>query len=246
VTAPLRVLLLGATSEIGTAIVQALALAPGSDVILAARDSAAAAMFAKTLPPSVTTAVEHFDARQPDTVAAVVEAAFARGAVDIVIPAFGQLGDEPTFEQRPADADELLAVNVVAQIRALLESARRLRAQGHGTIVVLSSVAAVRPRRGKVVYGTSKAALDAAARALTDSLTDTGVRVLLVRPGFVTGRMTAGMQPAPLATTPDRVAAAVVAGLAGSRSVVWVPPALRYLAMVLRLVPRPIWRRLRR
>jgi decaprenylphospho-beta-D-erythro-pentofuranosid-2-ulose 2-reductase len=245
-TVPVRVLLLGATSEIGMAIVNALPLPTGSDVILAGRDRAAVEAVAGTLPPGVTSIVEEFDALHPDTVTDVLDTAFARGAVDVAIPAFGVLGDQQLFEQRPAEADPLLTVNVVAQIRALLELGRRLRMQGNGTIVVLSSVASVRPRRANFVYGASKVALDSAARGLADSLSETDVRVLLVRPGFVIGRMTRGMRPAPLATTPAAVADAVTSALAARRRTIWVPPALRYLAVLLRMVPGPLWRRLRR
>jgi decaprenylphospho-beta-D-erythro-pentofuranosid-2-ulose 2-reductase len=96
------------------------------------------------------------------------------------------------------------------------------------------------------VYGAAKAGLDAFGRGLADALHGSGVRVLLVRPGFVTGRMTAGLPPAPLATTPDRVGAAVAGALAQGRSVAWVPRRLAVLAPLLRLIPRPAWRRLRR
>jgi decaprenylphospho-beta-D-erythro-pentofuranosid-2-ulose 2-reductase len=122
-----------------------------------------------------------------------------------------------------------------------------MRAQGRGTIVILSSIAAVRPRKASFVYGSAKAGLDAFGRGLTDALHGTGVRVLLVRPGFVTGRMTAGMSPAPLATTPSAVGAAVAAALARpGETVTWVPGSLRGLAAALRLVPRPVWRKIRR
>ena len=98
-----------------------------------------------------------------------------------------------------------------------------------------------------MVYGSAKAGLDAFARGLADSLHGTGVRVVLVRPGFVTGRMTAGMDPAPMATTPAAVGAAVAAALAGrGGKTVWVPRALAGLATALRLIPRPVWRRLSR
>ena len=106
--------------------------------------------------------------------------------------------------------------------------------------------AAIRPRRANFVYGATKAGLDAFARGLADSLHGSGVRLLLVRPGFVIGRMTRGLRPAPLATTPAAVGRAVAAGLARDAAVVWVPPVLRVFAVALRLIPRPIWRRLRR
>jgi short-subunit dehydrogenase len=131
----------------------------------------------------------------------------------------------------------------VTTIQAL---AGRMRARGSGTIVILSSIAAVRPRKANYVYGAAKAGLDAFGRGLADALHGSGVRVLLVRPGFVTGRMTAGMSPAPLSTTPAEVGRAVAGALSARSDIVWVPPALRLLSAGLRLVPRPLWRRLRR
>ena len=112
--------------------------------------------------------------------------------------------------------------------------------------MVLSSVAAVRPRKANFVYGAAKTGLDAFARGLADSLHGSGVRLLLVRPGFVIGRMTAGMPPAPLATTPAAVGAATAAALRAGESSVRVPAPLAGLAVGLRLVPRPAWRRVSR
>jgi short-subunit dehydrogenase len=96
------------------------------------------------------------------------------------------------------------------------------------------------------VYGSAKAGLDGFASGLTDALTGTRVRLLLVRPGFVIGRMTEGMSPAPLSSTPDTVADAVVAALARDREVVWVPGSLRWLSALMRVTPRALWRRLPR
>ena len=97
----------------------------------------------------------------------------------------------------------MIETNFTGHVTVLLAFGEAMRRRGSGTIVVLSSVAAVRPRKFNSVYGATKAGLDAFARGYADSLHGTGVRVLLVRPGFVTGRMTEGMKPAPLATTPE-------------------------------------------
>ena len=243
---PQHVLLLGGTSEIGLAAVRAMQLPAGSRVVLAGRDEAALKAASATLPVGVDVTIEIFDARDPAAAVEVVDRAFRRADVDVAVPAFGMLGDQPGFESSPASAAELLTVNTTSQVVVLLAVAARMRQQGHGTLVVLSSVAAVRPRRANFVYGASKSALDAAASGLSDSLHGSGVRVLIVRPGFVVGRMTAGMRPAPLSTTPEVVGRAVADALRDGRSAVWVPSALRLLAIAMRLVPRSMWRRLRR
>ena len=241
-----RVLLLGGTSEIGLAIVRALRLSAGSEVVLAGRDRDGLQAAAASL-PELTVRVESFDALEPDTLSDVIAGTFARGPIDIVVPSFGLLGDQREFERDPCTVDGFVAVNVTAQARALLDAARLLRAQGHGSLVVLSSIAGVRPRRANFVYGATKSAVDAVGQGLTDALAGTGVQVLVVRPGFVIGRMTAGMRSAPLSCCPADVGAAVARALSrpGSRTV-WVPSALRLLAAAMRLTPRSLWRRLPR
>jgi len=244
----MRVLLLGGTSEIGLAILAALRLPPDAEVILAGRDQQRLAAAGKSLARPVT--VARYDAMDTATHQAFADQVCASGVPDLVIAATGVLIPQQRIERDVRLAAAMIETNFTGHVTALLAFGEAMRKRGSGTIVVLSSVAAVRPRRFNSVYGATKAALDAFARGYADSLHGTGVRVLLVRPGFVTGRMTAGMTPAPLATTPEAVGAAVARALGrsirgGSRSVVWVPAPLAGLAAVLKLVPRPVWRRLK-
>jgi short-subunit dehydrogenase len=128
----------------------------------------------------------------------------------------------------------------------LTHLAQLLRAQGSGCIVVFSSVAGVRVRRANYVYGSAKAGLDGFASGLGDALHGSGVSLLLVRPGFVIGRMTEGMSPAPMSSTPDQVADAVVKALGKGRARVWVPGLLRPVFFGMRLLPQAVWRRMPR
>jgi decaprenylphospho-beta-D-erythro-pentofuranosid-2-ulose 2-reductase len=241
---PARILLLGGTSEIGLAILTALRAPAETEVLLAGRDEQALAAAGKALPYQVRTLV--FDATELDTHQAVIEAAFDGGDVDLVISAAGVLHRQDTLDGDPLRAGLLVETNLTGHVTTLVAAAGRMRRQGHGAIVILSSIAAVRPRKANLVYGAAKAGLDAFGRGLTDALHGTGVRVLLVRPGFVIGRMTEGMSPAPMSTTPAAVGEAVAAALAGDASLVWVPGPLRFLALAMRLVPRPVWRKIRR
>jgi decaprenylphospho-beta-D-erythro-pentofuranosid-2-ulose 2-reductase len=241
---PARILLLGGTSEIGLAIVAAMGVPAGTEILLAGRDEQRLAAAGQDLPGRVRTLP--FDATALGTHPAVIEAAFSHGDVDLVISAAGVLIPQPVLDRDPAQAGLLVETNFTAHVTTLLAVSERMRAQGHGIIVILSSVAAVRPRKANFVYGATKAGLDAFGRGLADALHGSGVRVVLVRPGFVTGRMTAGMPAAPLATTPDAVGAAVAKALANGDTTVWVPAALGALATALRLIPRPLWRQLRR
>jgi decaprenylphospho-beta-D-erythro-pentofuranosid-2-ulose 2-reductase len=156
------------------------------------------------------------------------------------------LTPQAEVDKDPLLAAQMIGANFTSHVTTLIAAAARMRTQENGTIVVLSSVAAIRPRKANYVYGSAKAGLDAFARGLTDALAGSGVRVLLVRPGFVIGRMTTGMSPAPMSSTPQQVGAAVAAALAGNDSVVWIPRSLAAAAHVLRLIPRPLWRKMRR
>ena len=241
---PPRVLLLGGTSEIGLAILAALDAPPETKVLLAGRDLSALTEAGTALPYQWRTC--RYDALESPAHATFVDKVFADGPVDLVISAAGVLIPQPELDREPAQAATMIGTNFTGHVTTLLACAARMRDQGHGTILVLSSIAAIRPRKANLVYGATKAALDAFGRGLADSLHGSGVRVVLIRPGFVIGRMTAGMVPAPLATTPAAVGQAVATALARGDRTVWVPRSLVFLAAALRLIPRPLWRRLRR
>jgi len=243
----MRVLLLGGTSEIGLAILSALDLDQGAEVILAGRDVPRMEIAAKTLPGEVS--VLAYDAMDVAGHQRFADAVCATGVPDLVIAATGVLIPQPAAEAEVTLAATMIETNFTGQVTTLLALGARMKARGSGTIVVLSSVAAVRARKFNVVYGAAKAGLDAFALGYADALHGSGVRVLLIRPGFVSGRMTAGMQPAPLATTPEKVGIAVASALrrpGRGEAAIWVPAPLAGLALAMRFVPRGIWRKLDR
>jgi decaprenylphospho-beta-D-erythro-pentofuranosid-2-ulose 2-reductase len=244
---PQTVLVFGATSDIARAVLARLAARRARTVVLAGRDPDGLQAVAEELRGAGVTAVETvaFEAADTDAHAALVDGVFARhGDIDLVLVAFGVLGDQAALETDPAAAVRLVRVNYVAAVSVGLAVAARLRAQGHGNLVALSSVAAERPRRSNFVYGSSKAGMDAFFRGLGDALRGSGARVIVVRPGFVRTRMTAGLPPAPFATTADAVADGVVRALETGAETVWVPPVLRWVMAVLRHLPGPVFRRL--
>ena len=245
--APQSMLVLGATSDIATATVTRLAGAHRLErVVLAARaPDALAAEVERVRALGVAKVVPvPLEARDPDSVAGAVGRGFAGGDVDVVLVAFGVLPDQRRALEDPSLALETMRVNYLGGAAACLHAAAALRCQGHGALVVLSSVAAERPRRSNFVYGSAKAGLDALATGLGEELRAAGVTVLVVRPGFVHTAMTRGMRAAPFATTPERVAESVAQGLRGPSRTIWVPGELRAVMAAVRHLPRPLFRRL--
>ncbi|MGC2344156.1 MAG: SDR family NAD(P)-dependent oxidoreductase, partial [Mycobacterium sp.] len=188
-----------------------------------------------------------FDADDLDSHGPLVASIIADyGSIDTAVLAFGILGDQGRAEADAAHAVAVVHTDYVAQVSLLTHLAATMRQAGRGALVVFSSVAGVRVRRANYVYGSAKAGLDGFASGLADALYGTGVRLLIVRPGFVIGRMTQGMAPAPLASTPSQVAAATARALAKGRRTVWIPWALRPLFFCMRLLPQFVWRRMPR
>ncbi|SDM63538.1 SDR family NAD(P)-dependent oxidoreductase [Allokutzneria albata] len=241
------ILLLGGRSEIGLAVAVRL-VGPDSTVILAARRSSDLDSQESVLRVAGATVERaEFNADIVEDHEAFLRKIVERhGPIDVVITAFGILGDQKRAESDAAHAVSIVHTDYVAHVSILTLLARQLREQGRGAIVVFSSVAGVRVRRANYVYGSAKAGLDGFASGLADALVGSGVRLLLVRPGFVIGRMTEGMTPAPLSSTPDQVAEATVRALRRGKREVWVPATLRPLFAVLRLLPRAVWRRMPR
>ncbi|MEW1693928.1 decaprenylphospho-beta-D-erythro-pentofuranosid-2-ulose 2-reductase [Streptomyces sp. NPDC093249] len=243
--APQSLLVLGGTSEIGLATARRLIARRTRTVWLAGRPSpalAAAAESLRALGADVRTVP--FDALDPESHEERLGKIFTEGDIDMVLLAFGVLGDQARDESDPVAAVRVALTNYTGAVSAGLVCAGALQAQGHGSLVVLSSVAGERARRADFIYGSSKAGLDAFAQGLGDALYGTGVRVMVVRPGFVRSRMTAGRAEEPFATTPEAVATAIELGLRRRSETVWVPGVLRMVMAAVRHVPRPLFRRL--
>ncbi|MFM9034452.1 MAG: SDR family NAD(P)-dependent oxidoreductase [Mycobacterium sp.] len=246
-TAAAVVVIFGGRSEIGLEL--AARLAPGATVVLAARgaDRLAGEVAAVRAAGAVAVHAVEFDADDLDSHGPMVDRLTGEfGEIDVAVLAFGVLGDQSRAETDASHAAAIVHTDYVAQVGLLTHLAARMRAAGRGTLVVFSSVAGVRVRRANYVYGSAKAGLDGFASGLADALHGSGVRLLLVRPGFVIGRMTEGMDPAPLSSTPGQVADATARALAAGRRTIWVPWALRPLFFGMRLLPQPIWRRMPR
>ncbi len=243
---PQHVLLLGGTSDIARAAARAWAReSEGLRVTLAARpgggrDAAVAELEAL----GARVAVLDFDAEDTAGHPELVRRAAAERDVDVAVVAFGVLGDEEQAWQDHDSAVEHARVNYVGAVSVGVPLAELVRRQGHGVIVALSSVAGERARRSNFVYGSTKAGMDAFYVGLGLALRGTGAHVVVVRPGHVRTKMTAGRADAPLATDPEVVAAAIVDGVARRRDIVWVPGAMRGVMSAIRHLPRPVFRRL--
>jgi decaprenylphospho-beta-D-erythro-pentofuranosid-2-ulose 2-reductase len=244
---PQTILLLGGTSEIGLAICERYLRDAPARIVLAClpddpgRDDAGAQMKAAG---ARSVELIDFDAVETETHPKVIEEAFAGGDVDVAIVAFGLLGDAEELWQNQRKAVQIAEINYTAAVSVGVLLAEKMRAQGFGQIIAMSTVAGERVRRSNFVYGSTKAGLDGFYLGLGEAVRDHGVKVLVIRPGQVRTRMSAHIKEAPLTVDKEYVAELAVNSAAKGKELVWAPPAFRYVMMVLRHVPRPIFRKL--
>ncbi len=243
-----RLLILGGGSDIAAAFVNRLATESLSLVVLAGRaggtrDEAASRLAAEH--PSLAIETTDFDGSNSGSHAQVLVAIDeANGPFDAVLVAFGQLGAEFNIDANPAEMAELANVNFGGAVSSCLAALQILRGEPNARLIVFSSIAAVRPRIGNIVYGSAKSGLDAFARELAAPAKKVGVEVVVVRPGFVHSRMTEGLDAAPFATTPDEVADDMFDGLAKGKAIIHSPAVLAPVGLVLKNLPAAVWRQI--
>ena len=244
---PQTILLLGGTSEIGLAICERYLQNAHARIVLAAmpddpgRDAAVAQMKAAGARSVELIDFDGHRHRQPPK---MIDAAFAGGDVDVAIVAFGLLGDAEELWQNQRKAVQIAEINYTAAVSVGVLLGEKMRAQGFGQIIAMSSAAGERVRRSNFVYGSTKAGLDGFYLGLGEALEPSGVRVLVIRPGQVRTRMSAHIKEAPLTVDKEYVANLAVTASAKGKELVWAPGAFRYVMMVLRHIPRPIFRKL--
>ena len=244
---PQTILLLGGTSEIGLAICERYLRNAPARVVLACmpgdplRDTAKAQL---TQAGAKSVEIIDFDAVDTGSHPAVIDEAFAGGDVDVAIVAFGLLGDAEELWQNQRKAVQIAEINYTAAVSVGVLLGERMRAQGFGRIIAMSSAAGERVRRSNFVYGSTKAGLDGFYLGLGEALREYGVRVLVIRPGQVRTRMSAHVKEAPLTVDKEYVAELAVTASGKGKELVWAPGTFRYVMMVLRHIPRPIFRRL--
>lgn len=243
-----NILLCGGTSDIGLAILREIVKPGVARVVLLSRDveraQEATTAFSETF-PDVDFFHIRWDGADAESMPHVVQEVVAvAGDIDVAIVAQGLLNEGRDYYANSADLVEMANVNFTGTMTLLYALAGQMRTQGYGKIVLLSSVAGERVRRANAAYGATKAGIDGFALALDHDLANTGVSILVVRPGFVETKMTAGMKKAPFSTDAVTVARATARALSGQSKVIWVPGILRWLFLVLKNVPLPLWRRL--
>jgi len=243
-----NIVLFGGTSEIGLAILRRIVKPGVAHVVLVSRDIDTAHNMTQDFVdrfPDLEIHHVRFDASDSSAMAHVVkEVAESIGDIDIAVVAQGLLNEGADYYTDPSALIAMADVNFTGTMVLLYALAAQMRSQGYGKTVLLSSVAGERVRKGNPAYGATKAGIDGFALALDHELEGTGASVLVVRPGFVTTKMTTGMKKAPFSTDAESVAVITEKAIASNKKVVWAPAPLQYMFLILKNLPLIVWRKL--
>ncbi len=238
-------ILLGATSSMARALARALA-ARGDRLLLAGRDMDELSDLAEDcrLRGAAEATPALFDARDPTTFDALL--ATARTAPSTLNAAVfvGSMPEQSAIDADPALIDGTITDSFTGPARFLQMLAPELESRGTGTVVGVGSVAGDRGRVGNYVYGAAKAGFATYLSGLRNRLTRAGGHVVTVKPGFVDTAMTWGIDGMFLVATPDKVAADILKAVRKKRNVLYTPFFWRWIMLIIRLVPEPIFKKL--
>lgn len=242
-----KIMIVGGTSAIAEQVARRLA-ATGTAIHLTGRDSARLAVIAADLRArgAAQVSCERLDVADPAALdGALARASAALGGLDAILVAAGLLPDQIALASDPARLRLTLEVNAVSAMVLLEQAAALFGRQGQGQIVAIGSVAGDRGRAVNYAYGAAKGALEIFLSGLRQRLRPHGVSVLLVKPGFVDTPMTAGFTKGALWASPERVAQDIVTALERRKQVIYTPWFWRFVMLVIRYIPEPIFARLK-
>ncbi len=234
------IVLTGASSGIGQALAQRLAK-PGIAMLLIARRAAPlqdVAETARAAGASVETAA--IDVIERDALAHVVTDFDAMFPVDLLIANAGISAGLTSNRGPEADgvSRQLIETNYMGALNLIEPLLPAMIDRGAGRIVLMSSMAALRPFPDMPSYSATKAGIRAYGIALRGAMREHGPSVSIICPGFVTSPMSKrhrGMKPFEISA--ERAASIIVRDLEKGRSEIHFPKLLALLAWISNLLP---------
>jgi short-subunit dehydrogenase len=235
----MRILILGATSLLAHEAAKMFA-GDGADLVLVARSPHKLAAVQGDLCVRGARAVETMVADLADVTRhqEVIEAALRPfSGLDMVLVAYGTLGDQQQSEQKVSVALQEFTNNCTSVVSLLTLLANYFEQQGRGCIAVISSVAGDRGRQSNYVYGAAKGALTIFLQGLRNRLAGKGVAVVTIKPGMVDTPMTAHLRKGRLFASAGTVGRGIYQAMVKRKDVVYVPGYWRYIMWVIRSIP---------
>lgn len=236
---PRSILITGASSGLGAALARAYA-APGRLVAISGRDAARLEETARTCREAgAEVDARVLDVTDREAMRGWIAEVDARRPLDLVIANAGISGgtaDDPAEDD--ARVRELFAVNVGGVVNTVMPTLAAMRRQGHGQLVLVSSLAGYRGQSGAPAYSAAKCAVKAWGEALRGAHAAEGISVSVICPGFVTSRISdANEFPMPFLMSAERAAGLIKRRLAREPAVIAFPLPMVLVTWLISTLP---------
>lgn len=218
-----NIVLFGTSSEIGNAIIESIPQTSDSTVTRIGINSKSDVILDLSKPLSVI----EFQAALPSE------------DIDVAVFASGTMSVNPKVCLSDATL-EMFNINFNNTALGISLIVDKMISQGHGTVVVLSSMATARPRQSNFIYGATKSGLDFYVRGLISKFKNSNITILLVRPGFVFTKLTSNHSPAPFAISPKKLASEISENFFGKSKIIYTSKLLGLIYLVLKFLPSSI------
>lgn len=239
------ILVIGGTSDVGVSIAKVYA-SKGYDVFLAGRNQENLAVIASdlTIRFGIKTSCFHFDALKTADFESAIDS--LQILPDISFYVVGYLGDNEVAIRDIEEADSILLSNFNGAVHVINKLALRYADAGKGVIVGIGSVAGERGRRSNFIYGSANAGFATYMDGLRNWLQPKGVHVLLVKPGFIRSKMTAGLSlPKLLTAQPMMVAEKIEKAVRKKTNTLYVKWFWRYIMIIIKMIPEPVFKKMK-
>lgn len=178
------VIITGASMGIGEATAQVFAAA-GAKLVLAARSVDKLAAVAQSLPTQAETLIVPTDMTDQAQVKTLIETAYAHfGRIDILINNAGQAAAGPIATVNPDHYRQIIELNLFGPLHAMQAVIPKMKAQGGGVIINISSAVSKMAIPGIGAYASTKYALNGLSLTAHNELAADNVRVVLFHPGL--------------------------------------------------------------
>ena len=235
-----HVLLIGSTSDIGLEIIKNLNFTSSSTITLIGRSKPKNMELSRMFK---TINFHECDFEMPGAIDVALNQIMGLKQLDFAIISAGYLPPE-NCELSTHEIEKSLVVNGMAAMLTMSATVKVLQNQGSGSLLLLSTVATSRARIRNFTYGASKICAEFYALGLQAKYAESGVKVIIARPGFVFSKMTKNFKPAPFAITVSETAKIIVSGINKDKKVIYAPSILRLVMFILRILPRFLYNRL--
>jgi decaprenylphospho-beta-D-erythro-pentofuranosid-2-ulose 2-reductase len=243
-----RIVIIGATSAIAEQCARLWVKKAVIDLTLVGRDKAKTERVAADLrvrSPQSAIRVFETDFTDPLAIRQLVDGISAEGAIHIALIAHGSLPDQTTCQQDLTACNDVLTLNGISPVLFAEAFAGHMQQANFGSLAIISSVAGDRGRKSNYVYGAAKGMVTRYAQGLQHRLADTGVKVVLIKPGPTDTPMTAHLkQQGSRLASAEKVAGQIVKAISQGKPLVYTPTKWAMIMMIIRHLPSIIFNKL--